>query len=299
MSLSLSIFSIPKAFAGHIGLIQENAIATWKAQPGVREIILFGDDPGVEEAAERMGVRHVAAVARNHFGTPLLSYVFERAAELSQSEVLCYANADIIFLDDLAGAVRRLSLPRFLMTGRRWNLDILSRLDLDRPDWTARLWQAARERGDLHPPSGMDYFIFPRAFTPRMPPFAIGRTAWDNWMIWDARQRNVPVVDATRCLRVVHQNHDYSHYMGGLNPTKMGGPEADENRRLAGSCEDFTVMAATHELTSRGARRALSPAYWPTKARVLSVLYPALQPLRRTAKRVKRLASRASASKVP
>lgn len=288
--MSITVFSIPKAFEGHIGLIQDNAVLSWKAQPGVREIILFGDDPGVAEAACRMGVRHVATAERNRFGTPLVSYVFKTAVELSQSEVLCYANADIIFLDDLARAASRITFPRFLMTGRRWNLDITTKLNLDRADWAARLWRTARKRGELHPPSGIDYFVFPRHLELTMPPFAVGRPAWDNWMIYDARRRKVPVIDATRRLRVVHQNHDYRHYMGGHDPAKVGGPEADENRRLAGSCQDFTVMAATHVLTSRGHRRALSPAYWPTKARVFSVLYPALQPLRRTAKRVKRLA---------
>ncbi len=46
----------------------------------------------------------------------------------------------------------------------------------------------------------------------------------------------MPVIDATKGVLVVHQKHDYSHV-----PMNRGraweGPEADENRRLAGNQE--------------------------------------------------------------
>ncbi len=41
----LTLFTIPKPFAGHIGLIQRNAIASWTLLPGVRgssALILLG-----------------------------------------------------------------------------------------------------------------------------------------------------------------------------------------------------------------------------------------------------------------
>jgi len=55
----LTIFSIPKAFAGHNGIIQNNAIQSWVRLSPACQVILFGDDPGVAEAARRFGVVHV------------------------------------------------------------------------------------------------------------------------------------------------------------------------------------------------------------------------------------------------
>jgi hypothetical protein len=58
----LSLFSVPKAFADNVGVIQRNAIQGWaRLGPNV-EIILSGDETGVGEAAAALGVRHVPDV---------------------------------------------------------------------------------------------------------------------------------------------------------------------------------------------------------------------------------------------
>jgi len=61
----LTLFTCPKAFTGLVGRIQRNALANWKALGPEAEILLMGDDPGVAEAAEEFGCRHVPDVARN------------------------------------------------------------------------------------------------------------------------------------------------------------------------------------------------------------------------------------------
>ena len=45
----LTIFSTPKPFQGHIGVIQRNAIGSWKQLHPDVEIVLFGDDEGAAE----------------------------------------------------------------------------------------------------------------------------------------------------------------------------------------------------------------------------------------------------------
>jgi len=65
----LTIFTTAKPFRGHSGIIQRNALQSWKAlQPDI-EIILFGDDEGAAEAAEEFGLRHEEQVERNEWGT--------------------------------------------------------------------------------------------------------------------------------------------------------------------------------------------------------------------------------------
>ena len=47
----LTIFSIPKPFIGHVGVIQMNALRSWTFLDPKCEIVIFGDEPGIAEAA--------------------------------------------------------------------------------------------------------------------------------------------------------------------------------------------------------------------------------------------------------
>src|SRR5512135_585426 len=103
MSL-LTLFSTPKPFTEpHINVIQRNAIRSWLMLPDT-ESLLIGDEPGMAEAAEETGVRHLTAVGRNAEGTPLLSSIFEIARAHSTSPLLAYVNADILLMPDFVEA---------------------------------------------------------------------------------------------------------------------------------------------------------------------------------------------------
>ncbi len=88
-------------------------------------------------------------------------------------------------------------------------------------------------RGWVHRHSGIDYFAYRKGLYPEIPPLAVGRLAWDNWLVIEARRRGGAVVDATDAVFAVHQNHDYNHHSGGYEAV-WNGVEAKENRRLAG-----------------------------------------------------------------
>ena len=104
----LSLFSVPKAFADHAGVIQGNAIQSWSRLGPNVEIILCGDEAGVGEAAAELGVRHVPDVRRSQHGTPLLDSVFRAASDAARSPLLGYVNTDIILFPDFLDAVKRL-----------------------------------------------------------------------------------------------------------------------------------------------------------------------------------------------
>jgi hypothetical protein len=97
-----------------------------------------------------------------------------------------------------------------------------------------------------------------------MPPLAIGRFWWDNWLLWKARSLGAPVLDATTVVTAIHQNHDYSHTTYGPGKTEMmASEEAVLNCRL--TCEQnpadfeeglswryvYTIDDATHKVTSQ------------------------------------------------
>ncbi len=247
----LTIFTIPKPFRGHFAVIQRNAVRSWTLLRPAGEIILFGNDEGTAEVAAEFGIRHVPDVARNEYGTPLVSDLFEQAQRLATHDLLCYVNADIILMSDFPAAVQRIPFRRFLMAGRRWDVDLTRPWDFESPDWEVRLRDYVYRYGCLHAPAGIDYFVFPRGLWEKIPPFAIGRTIWDNWLIYGARACGAAVVDATRATMVIHQNHDYTHVPEGANRVWQG-PEAHYNLTLAGGYDHaFTLDDATWLLTSR------------------------------------------------
>jgi hypothetical protein len=254
----LTIFALPKPFKGHIGSIQRNAISQWsRLRPGP-EILLFGDEEGTSEFARELDLRHFPEIERNEFGTPLLSDLFAKANTLGSRELLCYVNADIILLGDFMGAVERTRAwrRRFLMVGQRTNIDLDEPEEYKSADQEARLYRLVREKGSLGGPWAIDYFVFPRSLFLPFPPFAIGRPHWDNWFLWKAYTSNIPLVDASKVILAIHQNHDYSHLPRGASECGRS-KEATRNFELAKGAF-CTIGDATHQLSENGIEFSLS-----------------------------------------
>jgi hypothetical protein len=273
----LTIFTIPKPFIGHVGDIQRNAIESWRGLGADLQIVLVGDEPGVEEAARDAGVEHIGGIARNERGTPRLDSAFALTATVSRSRLWCLVNADIVLLDDFGEAVRRLSsvFDAFLMIGECRDLAVTAGLRADEPAVRAQLRRRAHQEGRLRGWAALDYFVFQRELFDPLPPFLIGRACFDNWLVWRARERHLPVIDATRSVVAVHQSHDYSHLKGGLEEAYYGD-EAHYNERLAGGREHiYSLHDATHRLYRKGPpiRYVLSIGRARERARVMKASY--------------------------
>jgi len=266
----LTIFAMPKAFRGHIGIIQRNAITSWTRIQPRPHVILFGTDEGTAEVAAELGIQHVPDILRNQWGTPLVSDIFAQAQARAASPTLCYVNSDIMLFDDFLAALARVTqwTTRFLMVGRRTDTDITEILSFDQPDWSHQVRARALKTGRLQIARNIDYFAFSRGLYPAVPPFGIGRFWWDNWLVWKVRSMGVPVIDASALVLAIHQNHDYSHTTYGPGKdTMMASDEAVLNCRLTcqGNPTDFdeglqwryvyTIDDATWKLTTRGIAR--------------------------------------------
>ena len=210
----LTIFSVPRDFkTTDTARRQRNAFKSWIALTPQPEIILFGDDAGIAQACADFVVRHVPEVLKNEYGTPRLDSVFKKAQAIARNPIVCYVNADIILTDGFLTAVARVNRWRsgFLAVGQRMNVDLPEDIDMASPNWLEILEKTVAERGKPEAPEGSDFFVFPKSIEISMPPFVVGRPAWDNWMIYYFRKIGVPVVDVSRAYKPIHQIHDYSH----------------------------------------------------------------------------------------
>jgi tetratricopeptide (TPR) repeat protein len=221
-------------------VIQRNAIKSWTLLSPKPEIILMGSDAGVAEYAAELGLRHIAEVRKNEFGTPLVSDIFSRAQEAAANDVLMYINSDIILVDDFQVALNtvRGRFDEFLMVGQRWNVDIDVEINFDALDWQEQLRKLAYGQGTLFGVAGIDYFAFSRGVWPAIPDFGIGRFAWDNWLVWKPTAEGKVVVDATEVVMAIHQDHEYVP-----SPSKL--KEEALNRSLSEDGQSFGFTSYT------------------------------------------------------
>ncbi|MEI6916446.1 MAG: hypothetical protein WCL39_15025 [Armatimonadota bacterium] len=279
----LTIFSIPKGFQGNNAIIQENALASWSKLSPVCQLVLCGDDPGVAEIAAKYGATHLPDIERTELGTPLLSSAFQQVVEIAEHSQLCYVNADIILFDSIVKAADKVSFDDYLLIGQRWDTRVDELIIMDHEGWDQAVITKALNNGRTHGPTGMDFFVFPKfsRLTP-IPPFAVGRPGWDNWMVSRALDLKIHIVDLTGFVVALHQNHDYEHVPCATGQ-RWEGPEADHNLHLLGLGRRYPpdIRDATHTLKRRDIKRVTPCAHiarhvqrHPLKKHVYALLRP-------------------------
>jgi hypothetical protein len=289
--VKLAIFTTPKPFVDpHTRIIQTNALNSWKALGSDVEVWIVGEEEGVAETAKKTGVNFLPGVERTTAGTPRIDSIFNVVRQASNAELLCYVNADILFFTSLLEAVHAVQArsSRFLLVGQRWDMNIKKPLDIY-PGWEKDFLPRIKSEGKLHPPAGSDYFIFPRDHYTNVPPFAVGRVGWDNWMIFQGRREGIDVVDASQSITIVHQNHDFKHLPGGRKHRRQ--PESLDNIDLAGGRPAMFTLADVNkrlventlvkpEFSLKRLHRQVSILpllkikYYPTAKKVYTLLNP-------------------------
>jgi hypothetical protein len=239
------------------------------------EIILFGNDDGVEETAKEFNLLHIPEVEKNELGTPILSSAFRLAQKIARNDILVYINADIILTSDFVQTIQKNKKPQFLMSGRRWDLDVNERIDFNNINWENELREKTKKAGKIHGLAGMDYFVFPRQILDevKMPEFIVGRQGYDSWLIYKCRYLRIPVIDATKAVLAIHQNHNFLHSKFGNEKAKrVEGPELVRNIKLAGG---FTNMCTLRDADWVFTKRGLEKPPFPRKIfPLLTLFYP-------------------------
>lgn len=266
----LTFFTTAKPFVGHSAIIQRNALESWRRLDPNIDIILLGDDPGTAEVCRELNLRYEPKIERKENGTKTVRSVFGQAQQMARHEYVCYCNCDIILTADFVCAFQtvRSRFEGFLMVGRRWDLDVTQPLDFSQADWQKLLVDRAQREGFQRLHYNIDYLVFPRGLYSEFPDLVIGRNHWDQWLVWKAAAESLPVVDASKSVCAVHQNHDYAYH-----PQGMAGVWNDEatkaNFRAAGGRRHLhTIEDATYFLGPAGIRPNRFSWLAPAKRRV-------------------------------
>lgn len=246
----ITVFFCPKPFTGKVNIIQRNAIKSWQSLHPKPEIILIGNELGAEEACKEFDIIHIEEVGRNEYGTPLVSSLFKKAGACASYDILCYINADIMLTDNFMDAVKLVKdrKDKLLMVGRRVDVQINEEFDSNISGWIEKIKSYSRKNGHLHACTGIDYFIFKKGMFLDIPDFIVGRPCWDGWLVYQTRQSEIPVIDATSKILAIHQNHQYDNNMFDKNG-KWNWSERQIGRNLElsnGLIQD--ISNATHRI---------------------------------------------------
>lgn len=255
----ITFFSAPKPFTDHIDIIQRNAIKSWLLQPKC-EIILFGDEKGTPEIAKEIGAINIKNNSLNQYGTPFINDLFYIAENIANNDILCYVNCDIIFTNNLSKIINLAfrKFPKFLLIGQCINLRISELVQFNSSRWNSTLQKEIQSKGEARGYYGIDYFFFPKQSYRNIPPFSLGRAYFDNWLIWKARSMRLPVIDASKSITAVHQNHDYKHVIGGREEAYFGN-EAQKNLMLAGGTKHiYAIFDANYRIIDHQIKRNIS-----------------------------------------
>ncbi|MFN7181428.1 MAG: hypothetical protein ACK4NF_01950 [Planctomycetota bacterium] len=219
----LTIFTTCKPFKDEFELIQTNALNSWKKLFPHIEIIIFGNEHGVDKISHQLGIRNIKNVPMRN-GLPVLREIFYIAQKVARYNVLCYTNADIIFAKGLLETLSCVKkfLKIFLIVGTRFNVKVDFYIDFNNK-WQDSLIEYATKYGSRHYTNrAFDYFIFPRGLFYNLPPFVIGRIGWDNHFFTKILKKRIPIFDATNSIFAIHQEHSYTNAPGGYEEVWFG-----------------------------------------------------------------------------
>lgn len=251
----LSIFTTMKPMTGEddpVWTTQWNTLMSWSFLP--IEIIVMGLEDGVLDLVQQVKddternsrparINRYGAVPLNEQGTPYVSDLFKTGNMVGSSDLLAYVNADILLFQDFVTVSSKIKreLDRFLMIGKRINYNLKKRIDFTNDQWAEDLVEDALENGTYAVGAAIDYFIHTRGLWQDIPDMALARYYWDNHLVWLAgTQERAPVIDATKVITCVHQDHPAAVGFDDL--------EARENNQIV-AYRMAGIEHSTHHLT--------------------------------------------------
>ncbi len=226
----ISFFTCPKKNNNITDIHQKNSFLSIKNLKIPKELLVFDQ---FNQYHHEPGINIINEFESNEFETPYISNIFKKAIEESKYDYLIYFNSDIIFDDSLSNTINLIvtnQYDKFLAFGKRYDIDFNDNITENKLNLIKEKIQNLK----MHNKFGIDYFIFNKKNFFDLKGFLIGRTCWDNWMIYECNKRSYKLVDLTGKVNCFHQNHDFSHIKSKNNNSHYKGTERDYNYNLSG-----------------------------------------------------------------
>ena len=234
----ITFFTHCRPFEGEFDRIQTTAISSWMSVADDVQVTLVGDN-GVD-AAKRLKIDHADISGYNEYGTPLVNALFDAGQAHAMHDIMCEISSDIILSADCALAFQTMLKydDRPFMVGAR--MDIVQTEGGPQPV--------------QHAGCAIDYFAFMHGTLGDIPPFAIGRDIYDQWLLWAARHKwDMMTIDATDDIFALHVEHARTPRDDSFAAERL------ENDRLAietgcrtrMNVEHAEYVMSKHEVTKR------------------------------------------------
>lgn len=270
--------------------MQLAAFRSWKKHFPKARILLFGQEQGTQKVCSDLGLESAGPVrVEKQSGAALVSDMFQKVSKRTR-DLLCFVNSDIFLGKGGSQVVSILenTTGPFLASGRRYCLSPFQPGSADKEESLEAEWSQNPRWGHK---SALDYFIFRGIDFTEMPDFTIGHCAWDNWMMWHARKKNIKVLDLSLVLRAYHFDHDYAYSRGNSSLVERAGELEARNLELLGNeARRFHIGHSTHFLQRNKIRKRKGLAVWkrrldnfrlnhPKAGKVVSILQRIFHPL--------------------
>ena len=191
--------------------------------------VLFTNESSVASECEKQGWEVFPIRVAAAGGVPVLKFMYVDVIAAFNSTFYGYANGDILFtnqiVETLLSIAKAIDLEKAtLIVGKRTN--VVNVTEDEGSSWE-NITRISKERGQLFTGYAEDYFITQRNYPWKdMPEVVIGRRAYDNWLVYNARKSKHVVIDITESSLAMHQTtaagnfeghgHENSHYNDNL-----------------------------------------------------------------------------------
>ncbi len=230
-----------------------NSVESWKkAILPHGNIILFDDLKGrIKGLSNIDDITVIEELKKNRWNIPTLDYMFHQAKEAyPRTQYICYVNGDIILPDDFYDRIAPLFelKTEFMLGASPFDIPCPFFINYSDKDWYTKVisQHGGYWRGDV----AIDLFLFTRNALRRIPPFAVGRSAYDNYLIGHGKEVTGTLINGTRGIGAIHQDHDYRPFKNFYHVVSL--PEAEKNKKIAGGYCRCSLKMATHVLDQNG-----------------------------------------------
>jgi hypothetical protein len=186
----------------------QNAIRSWVRIEPRPEILVFSKTH--RALIEGEGAR-VIDDFESHGDMPYFDGFVRRAEAEATGDIIMYITDHLILTYDVSSAVKLVSVKfpgQFVATGRRWDLDYDKELEFGL-GWADILRQNTIKRGHYQSVGAKDYLLWRKPLGLEVPRFIMGYPWYDTWMVVAAQRAGIPVVDCSRAIMPIHQNHGF------------------------------------------------------------------------------------------